>query len=104
MTGSNPKRFNPYPQEPAFYLIRVQGILDQSWSERLGGLTIAIEPDADGRDRSVVRDASGDPPVTVLRGHVLDQAALSGLLNTLYDLGLPLLSLECLPDRRLADA
>jgi hypothetical protein len=29
---------------------------------------------------------------TVLRGDVADQAALHGLLNTLRDLGLPLLS------------
>jgi hypothetical protein len=35
-------------------------------------------------------------PVTVLTGEFRDQAALAGVLNTLYDLGLPLLSVECL--------
>ncbi|HSN75491.1 MAG TPA: hypothetical protein VL334_10475, partial [Anaerolineae bacterium] len=34
-------------------------------------------------------------PVTVLSGQFQDQAALAGVLNTLYDLGLPLLSVEC---------
>lgn len=33
---------------------------------------------------------------TVLSGMFQDQAALAGVLNTLYDLGLPLLSVECL--------
>ncbi len=33
---------------------------------------------------------------TVLTGEFQDQAALTGVLNTLYDLGLPLLSVECL--------
>jgi len=33
---------------------------------------------------------------TVLIGDFQDQAALTGVLNTLYDLGLPLLSVECL--------
>ncbi|HRX01992.1 MAG: hypothetical protein M9927_19150 [Anaerolineae bacterium] len=37
-----------------------------------------------------------ETPVTVLTGEFQDQAALSGVLNTLYDLGLPLLSVECL--------
>ena len=36
------------------------------------------------------------PPVTTLTGQVLDQAALMGVLNRLYDLCLPLLSVECL--------
>jgi len=35
-------------------------------------------------------------PVTVLTGEFQDQAALFGVLNTLYDLGLPLLSVDCL--------
>jgi hypothetical protein len=37
--------------------------------------------------------------VTVLAGHLADQAALSGVLNTLYDLHLPLLSVENLDER-----
>lgn len=36
------------------------------------------------------------PPVTELTGVLRDQAALASVLETLYDLGLPLLSVECL--------
>jgi hypothetical protein len=64
------------------YRIRVQGYLDSTWSNRLGGMAVATEPPADR------------PPVTVLAGRLADQAALSGVLNTLYDLHLPLLSVE----------
>jgi hypothetical protein len=32
--------------------------------------------------------------VTTLRGPLLDQAALAGVLSTLYDLGMTLLSVE----------
>jgi len=39
-------------------------------------------------------------PVTLLVGHLIDQAALSGVLNTLYELHLPLLSVENLDERR----
>lgn len=70
---------------PAVYLISVQGVLDETWSSRLGGLTIMCEPT--GADRGAV---------TTLRGSLLDQAALLGVLNTLYDLHLPLLSVEYL--------
>jgi hypothetical protein len=34
--------------------------------------------------------------MTILTGAFQDQAELAGVLNTLYDLGLPLLSVECL--------
>jgi hypothetical protein len=34
-------------------------------------------------------------PVTELTGQLMDQAALYGVLVTLYNLGLPLLSVEC---------
>ena len=34
-------------------------------------------------------------PVTILTGVMVDQAALNGVINTLYDLGCPLLSVEC---------
>jgi len=64
---------------PAVYKIQVQGLLDDSWSEKLGGLLIEAIP------------KSG---MTIFRGKILDQAALSGLLNTLYDLQLPVISVE----------
>jgi hypothetical protein len=36
--------------------------------------------------------------VTILEGHLPDQAALSGILNTLYEMHLPLLSVENLDE------
>jgi len=68
---------------PATYQIRVQGVLNQNWSDRLGGMTIT----AAGQD--------SEAPVTTLSGRLLDQAALCGVLNTLHDLRLPLLSVDC---------
>jgi hypothetical protein len=71
---------------PATYRIRVKGHVDSSWSDRLGGLTITTSSQDDG------------PTVTTLRGQLLDQAALAGLLSALYNLHLPLLSVEYLGD------
>jgi len=63
--------------EQATYQIKVQGILDETWSEWLGDLAVTHLPDGD----------------TLLTGPVRDQAALHGLLNKIRDLGIPLLSL-----------
>ncbi|MFN8533309.1 MAG: DUF6325 family protein [Dehalococcoidia bacterium] len=68
--------------EPAVYTIRVQGLLDPDWSGQLGDLHVAIE------------SAGPASPVTRIAGRVADQAALNGTPNLLYQLGLPLLSLE----------
>ena len=70
---------------PGDYRIRVQGFLDESWSERLGGLRITA---------CALKDLEG--PVTELVGQVRDQAELAGVLNTLYELHLTLLSVEYL--------
>jgi hypothetical protein len=69
---------------PANYEIHIQGYLDESWSDRLGGMTI-IPPE----DKS-------KKAITLLRGELPDQAALFGVLNALYDMRLAVLSLECL--------
>jgi hypothetical protein len=71
---------------PARYRIKVQGHLDQCWSDRLAGLAITTSSQSD------------ESPVTVLTGWLRDQAELSGVLNTLYELHLPLLSVEILSD------
>jgi hypothetical protein len=71
---------------PATYRIRVKGQLDSSWSDRLGGLTITTSSQDDG------------PTVSTLRGELLDQAALAGVLSAVYSLHLPLLSVEYLGD------
>jgi hypothetical protein len=67
--------------ESATYCIRVQGSLSQSWADYLGDLYIEVNHES-------------DYPVTTLSGPVLDQAALLGVLNSLYGLGYPLLSVE----------
>jgi hypothetical protein len=69
---------------PATYRICVQGRLDESWSERLGGLRITTSYQGD------------QVPVSTLVGTVKDQAELIGIVNSLYDLHLPLLSVEFL--------
>ena len=58
------------------YEIRVKGHLDPRWSAWFGGLT-------------VTNAANGE---TVLKGEVVDQAALQGLLSKVHDLQLTLLS------------
>jgi hypothetical protein len=70
--------------EPAAYRIRVQGRMQQEWSERLQGMTIATILKAD------------EEPVTELSGVLPDQAALMGVLQQLYICGAPLLSVEFL--------
>jgi hypothetical protein len=69
---------------PAVYRIRVQGRIRPSWADRLEGMAIEVVERADG------------PPVTALEGELLDQASLTGVLNTVYELHLPVLSVECL--------
>jgi hypothetical protein len=64
------------PHDLSWYEIRLQGRLDARWSVWFDGLTLTAG--ADG--------------TTTLRGPVVDQAALHGLLQRLRDLGLPLLS------------
>ena len=69
--------------QPVIYQIKVPGELDESWSDWIQGMTIAVEREGE------------DPPVTILTGTV-DQAALHGVLRRLYSLGLPLLSVNCI--------
>lgn len=71
-------------ETPAFYRICVQGRVDAEWSDRLAGMRI------------IRSDATAGGATTVLEGRLLDQAALFGLLATLYDLHLPVLKVECL--------
>ncbi|RZB35760.1 MAG: hypothetical protein SRB2_02887 [Desulfobacteraceae bacterium Eth-SRB2] len=67
----------------ASYCIKVQGRLDETWSDRLAGMQIKT-------------NSRGDINETILSGYVRDQAELLGVLNSLYELHLPLLSLEIL--------
>jgi hypothetical protein len=67
---------------PASYLIEVEGHLDESWSDRLAGLRIKTCQRAD------------QSTVTTLTGRMKDQAELTGVLNRLYELHLPILSVK----------
>ena len=61
-----------------WYEIRVQGHLDPHWSAWFDGLAITY----DSHD------------TTVLRGPLVDEAALHGVLNKVRDLALPLLAVN----------
>jgi len=65
--------------EGATYRICVRGRLDDRWSDWFSGLTV------------VVVDRGENPPTTALTG-LLDQPALRGVLNTIWDLNLTLVS------------
>lgn len=66
----------------ALYRIRFQGAFDETWQQCLE------------LDWTVQFDDSA--PETTITGVIRDQAALIGLLSSLYDVGLPLLEVECL--------
>jgi hypothetical protein len=59
-----------------WYELRLQGRLDPRWATRLEGMSLRHLSDG----------------TTVVRGPVVDQAALHGLLARFRDIGLPLLS------------
>ena len=71
------------PGEHASYRIMAEGLLDERWSGRLSGMQI------------VTRQEAGQKPVTTLSGQVPDQAALIGVLNSLYQLHMKILSVIC---------
>jgi hypothetical protein len=58
------------------YEIRLEGHLDARWADWFDGLNLTQLSDG----------------TTVLRGSVIDQAALHGLLGKVRDLGLPLIA------------
>ena len=60
---------------PAEYSIRVVGFLDERWSDQLGSITIL----------STESGKSGEKPVTTLTDTLVDQTALIGVLNCLYN-------------------
>lgn len=62
----------------AIYEIRVRGRLDQRWSTWFDGFTISYEGD----------------DITLLRGSLIDEAALHGVLIKVRDLALPLLAVS----------
>jgi hypothetical protein len=78
-----PDSSTSHPHNPGRYVIRLQGHLAPRWATRFDGMTLTTQDDG----------------TTVIEGPVADQAALHGLLHTLGDLALPLVSVAQLhPD------
>jgi hypothetical protein len=67
--------------QPGTYEIRVQGTISQHWLSLFDCMQISVT----GEDGWAV---------TTLLGEVVDQAALQGMLQQLYTLGLVLLSIN----------
>lgn len=74
----------PIADPPPIYRITVRGRLDADWEGCFDGMILTTATDASGR------------ATTTLMGRPADQAALHGLLRSLYNLGLPLLAVVCL--------
>jgi hypothetical protein len=74
MSGTHPSTEDH--REPGQYEIRLKGHLDTRWADLFAGLSFTHASDG----------------TTILAGHIVDQAALYGLLRKVRDLGLPLLS------------
>ena len=71
------------PWAPATYQIKVEGALEESWSDQFGGMRIEL---LTRKDQSCV---------TTLTGRLVDQSELTGVLNGLAQMHLPILSVEC---------
>jgi len=69
------------------YEIRVKGHLGLRWSAWFDGMSVT----------------NLDDGTAVIRGTVVDQSALHGLLQKLRDVGIPLLSLEQIPPNEFTD-
>jgi len=85
----SPERLRPW--SPAIYRIEVEGMLEESWSDRFAGLRITSRKRA---DRSIV---------TCLTGRLMDQCALAGVLDGLKEMHLPILSVEYVFENQEAD-
>ena len=72
--------------KPAVYKIKVQGLINESRSEVLGGMQITVDY------------SKGKKPISILVGRINDQTALSGILTTLYDFHFPIISVNALQD------
>ena len=69
------------------YEIRLKGHLEARWAAWFDGLSLTQESDG----------------TTVIRGSVIDQAALHGLLSKVRDLGLPLIAVTQVDSKQMKE-
>lgn len=67
---------------PAIYKITVQGLISKRLSENFAGMQITTE------------QQKNSGPITILTGRVQDQAELAGVLNSLYETHVSIISVE----------
>ena len=73
-------KIDPRPQmsnRARLYEVKIQGQLDEAWSDWFEGMGISIEGN-----------------MTTLCGKITDQAALRGILSKIWDLNLTLISVH----------
>ena len=75
--------------QPGIYAIHIAGRVDKSWSDRLGGMTVT----------HLEKEEQDNQLISILYGWLPDQAALFGVLNTLYNARFPLLLVSYLKQR-----
>lgn len=78
------KRKSLCPWSPAHYRIQVQGLVPEGCAEMFYGMQI------------MSNENTNQVAVTSLSGRVIDQSELMGVLNSLAEIQLPILSVECI--------
>jgi hypothetical protein len=73
-------------KKPAVYKIVVQGEIDDCWADRLFDMQINVERQ------------KGKQSISSIVGEITDQSALSGILNTLYELQMTVISVKMLTE------
>ena len=73
--------FVPEFSQSAYYELRVRGLLSQQATSWFSGMEIVV-------------DETINPSQTVIKGFMIDQAALHGLISRIRDLGLTLVSVN----------
>ena len=68
--------------QQACYRIKVRGRLEESWAERFYGLSLDVRKDGENKY------------ISTLTGSLSDQAALAGLLSSIYDMHLTIIAVE----------
>jgi hypothetical protein len=84
----NAMRLTTYAEfdSPATYRICVRGCIPTRWYDRLESMIVTAHT------------SEVEPPTCIMQGELADQAALAGVLNTLYELHLPVISVERLSE------